>query len=42
MKFEKNIETLDQSLWQTSFIFQDDNAPCHTSQLTTAWKIEND
>ena len=50
MNSEKYIETLDENLWpvivkhfgNSPFIFQDDNAPCHASQLTTAWKNAND
>ena len=50
MDSEKYIETLDENLWpaivkhfgNSSFLFQDDNDPCHASQMTTAWKREND
>lgn len=28
--------------WKFPFILQDDNAPWHDSQLTTAWENEND
>lgn len=44
------IETLYQNLWpviaehfgNSPFAFQDDNAPCHASQLTSALKNENE
>jgi len=50
MNSEKYIETLDSHLWpvvaknfpNSDYIFQDDNAPCHKSARTQAWKREND
>lgn len=44
------IETLYQNLWpviaehfgNSPFAFQDDNVPCHTSQLTSDLKNENE
>jgi len=46
---EKYIDILDSNLWpvaeehfaNSSWIFQDDNAPCHRSWLTESWKEDN-
>jgi hypothetical protein len=46
---EKYIECLDQNLWpviarnfqEGGYIFQEDNAPLHTSRKTTLWKNYN-
>jgi hypothetical protein len=50
MNSEKYIETLDENLrpvivkhfGNSPFIFQDGNAPCHASQITTVWENAND
>ena len=47
---EKYISILDDNLWpvvarhfaNNPWTLQEDNAPCHVSQWTTAWKIENE
>jgi hypothetical protein len=46
---EKYISILDDNLWpvvaryfaNNPWTFQEDNAPCHVSRRTTAWKTEN-
>ena len=47
---EKYISILDDNLWpvvarhfaNNPWTLQEDNAPCHVSQRTTAWKTENE
>lgn len=47
---EKYISILDDNLWHVvarhlannPWTLQEDNAPCHVSRRTTAWKTEND
>lgn len=49
MNSEKYIEVLDNNLWPVivkhfpneGCLFQDDNAPCHASHATKAWKERN-
>jgi hypothetical protein len=49
MNSEKYIEVLDDNLWvvvmkhfaNKPYLFQDDNAPCHASHATKAWKDRN-
>ena len=46
MNSEKYIKTLDDNIWQVvaknygvnTWLFQDDNAPCHKSRLSEEWK----
>jgi hypothetical protein len=47
---EKYISILDDNLWpvvaryfaNNPWTLQEDNAPCHVSRRTTAWKTENE